>query len=186
MNKKIIGIFILTLFLSLSIFGNAALITNANPEKSEISIFSFSEVYTDDQSPSTPIITGPCEAKLDQICNYTIVSIDPQDDDIFYEIRYSDAPNLIIEDGPYLSGISITVSHYWWTYYQNSNPFCIRVRARDIDGHTSDWSICKTNITDLVKIKTKTYLERMQLLLENFLQHFAILLKISNQITYPL
>ena len=161
MNKKIIAIFITIL---------------------AIPIFSVNATSMDDQSPSAPIITGPCEAELDQICNYTIVSIDPQDDDIFYEIRYSDVPNLIIDDGPYPSGVSITVSHWWWTYYQNSNPFCIRVRARDIDGHTSDWSICKTNITDSGKIKTKTYIDMIPLFLQRLFQRFPLLVKILNQI----
>ena len=147
-----------------------------------IPTFSMNTISDDDQSPSAPVITGPCEAKLDQICDYTIVSIDPQDDDIFYEIRYSDVPNLIIDDGPYLSGVSLTVSHCWWTYYQNCNPFCIRARARDIDGHTSDWSICKTNITDSGKIKTKTYIDMMPLLLQRLFQRFPFFEKILNQI----
>jgi hypothetical protein len=144
--------------------------------------FSIQAISTDDQSPSAPIITGPCKAELDQICNYTIVSIDPQGDNIFYEIRYSDIPNLIIEYGPYFSGVSVTVSHYWWTYYQNCNPFCIRVRARDIDGHTSDWSICQTNITSLDKIKNITYIDIIPMFLQRFLQRFPFIERILSQI----
>ena len=147
-----------------------------------IPFFSVNVISTDDQSPSAPDITGPCEAKLGKICNYTIMSIDPQGDNIFYEIRFSDDPNLKLEIGPYLSGISVTLSHCWWNYYQKSNPFSIRVRARDIDGHTSDWSIYKTNITNLTKIKTKTYLDMIPWFLQKLFQHFPLLEKILKQI----
>ena len=147
-----------------------------------IPIFSVNVISTYDESPSAPDINGPCEAVLGEICNYEIMSIDPQGDNIFYEIRYSDDPTLKIEIGPYLSGISVSICHCWWTYYQKSNPFCIRVRAKDIDGHTSDWSICKTNITNLDKIKIKTFVYMIPLFLQKLFQRFPFMVKILNQI----
>ena len=161
MNKKIITIFITML---------------------TIPIFSMNAISSDNQSPSTPDIIGPCEAKLNKSCNYTIMSIDPQGDNVFYEIRYSDDPMAMIDIGPYLSGISVTFSHCWCTYYQKSNPFYVRVRARDIHDHISDWSTFKTNLTDLDKIKTKTYIDMVSLFLQKLFHNFPLFEKILKQI----
>lgn len=162
MNKKII-IIVIMMFL-------------AKP------IFSVNAIINVDESPSAPDITGPCDAKLGKMCNYTIISTDPQGDNIFYEIRYSDDPTARIEIGPYLSGISVIINHCWCTQYQNYNPFFINVRARDVDGHTSNWSTFKTNITDLDKIKTKTYIDVILLFLQKLFQHFPLFEKILKQI----
>ena len=147
-----------------------------------IPIFSINAISNDNETPTKPIITGPCETKLHKTCNYTIWSTDPQGDNIFYEIKYIDDPMAIIEMGPYDSGISVTFEHCWCTYYHNCNPFCIKVRARDIDGHISDWSIFETNITDLDKVKTITNTFIIPLFLQIIFQLFPIINKILNQI----
>jgi hypothetical protein len=146
-----------------------------------IPMFSMKVVSSDNQSPIAPNIIGPCESKLNKTCNYTIISIDPQGDNVFYEIKYSDDPTAMVDIGPYHSGISVTFSHCWCTYYQKSNPFYVKVRARDSYGHTSDWSIFKTNITNLDKIKTKTSLELIPLFLQRLFQSFPFFEKILKQ-----
>lgn len=162
MEKKLIAIFIIIMLT--------------------IPIFSLNAISNDNESPSVPIIIGPSETKLHKMCNYTIWSVDPQGDNIFYEIRYIDDPMAIIEIGPYLSGISIKLKHCWCAYYHNYNPFCIKVRARDIHGHTSDWSKCETNITDLDTIKTKTNTFIIPLFLQKFFYRFHFFEKILKQI----
>ncbi len=147
-----------------------------------IPIFSINAISNDNETPTKPIIIGPCETKLHKTCNYTIWSSDPQGDQIFYEVKYIDDPMAIIEIGPYLSGISIKLPHCWCTYYHNYNPFVIKVRARDIHGHTSNWSIFETNITDLNTIKTITNTFIIPLFLQKFFQRFPILNKILNHI----
>jgi hypothetical protein len=148
-----------------------------------IPVFSLNVIADDDQNPSAPDIIGPCEAELGEICNYTIMSIDPQGDDVFYEVRCSDDTMSILEIGPYHSGISVTFKHCWCSFYQNSNPFYLKVRARDIDGHTSEWSIFQTNITNLDKIKARTNVDSLLLFVQRLIQRFQIFEKILNQIT---
>jgi hypothetical protein len=110
---------------------------------------SFSSVAaTDDQSPSIPEIHGPCESKCGEMCEYTIQSIDPQGDNIYYSVRCSD-DIACIELGPYESGEIIKFCHCWWTFYQHTNPFQIRVKAKDDYGHESEWGVFETNLTDI-------------------------------------
>ncbi|MBS3801532.1 MAG: hypothetical protein KGY65_02150 [Candidatus Thermoplasmatota archaeon] len=106
---------------------------------------------TDDQSPSIPVIEGPCESKCGEMCEYIIQSKDPQDDDIFYSVRCSDDV-ACIELGPYESEEIVKFCHCWWTFYQTTNPFVLRVKAKDTYGHESEWATFETNLTDL-KIK---------------------------------
>jgi len=112
-------------------------------------IFSvFIPVAQQQEAPSTPIIDGPYEAKLEVVCNYTICSTDPQGDDLYYTVRYSDDPTAIINIGPFTSGVIITISHCWCDEYQTSNPFYLKVKAIDELGHESDWGRFNTNITN--------------------------------------
>ncbi len=109
-------------------------------------IFSSSAIFQ--QQPSTPIIYGPNKAKLGENCNYSVKSIDPQGDNIFFTFRCSDDPTSIIELGPYPSGANITFSHCWCDFYQKTNPFKLRVKAHDESGHESQWGIFETKLTN--------------------------------------
>lgn len=105
------------------------------------------------QEPSKPVIYGPCEAKLGETCCYSVKSIDPQGDDIYYEFKFSDDPSAaVVEIGPYSSGENVTFTHCWSDFYQRTNPFTIRVKAEDENGHESEWTIFETILTN-TKIK---------------------------------
>ena len=116
-----------------------------------LSIPLFPVSATDDQSPSIPEIAGPCKSKCGELCEYTIQSKDPQEDDIYYSVRCSDDV-ACIELGPYKSGELVKFCHCWWTFYQTTNPFVLRVKAKDTYGHESEWATFETNLTD-IKIK---------------------------------
>jgi len=106
----------------------------------------------DDQTPTIPIITGSCDAKLGETCSYTVESTDPQGDDIYYEYKFSDDPGAIIESGPHISGSTFTFTHCWCDFYQKTNPAIIRIRAKDTGNHESEWGRFEINLTNL-KIK---------------------------------
>ncbi len=101
------------------------------------------------EEPSVPTINGECEAKLDEMCTYTVVSTDPDRDNIVYELKYSDDPGAVIEIGPYKSGKPVTFTHCWCDFYQKTNPGIIHAKAKDIFDHESEWSTFEVNITDL-------------------------------------
>jgi hypothetical protein len=112
-----------------------------------------------DQAPSTPIIEGPCEAEIGETCFYTVTSTDPQGDDLYYEVRYSDDPSFNIRGGPFKSGEKITFVHCWDDSYQDYNPFVIRVMAVDEYDHESDWGRFEVNMTNakIGKLKNNDY-----------------------------
>ncbi|HMA82715.1 MAG TPA: hypothetical protein VKP59_00635 [Candidatus Thermoplasmatota archaeon] len=130
---------------------------------------------TDDQSPNIPVIEGPCESKCGEMCEYSIKSTDPQGDNIFYSVRCSDDV-AYIELGPYESGEIINFSHCWWTFYQHTNPFVLRVKAKDTYGHESEWGTFETNLTDL-KIRNNIISSSNYLffqLITHLINHFSI------------
>lgn len=112
-----------------------------------------------DQSPTEPLIEGPVEAKYGEICNYTAMSTDPQGDPITYVIEFSDAPRSVNEQGPFPSGYKIDFSHTWSDFYQEENPYKIRIKAVDDEGHESKWARFITHVTDDDKSKNKAVME---------------------------
>ena len=66
---------------------------------------------------------------------YTSTTIDPQNDQVYFMFDWGDTSNSSWI-GPYTSGETINSSHSW-TRKGNYN---IKVKARDIYGHQSDWS----------------------------------------------
>jgi len=126
-------------------------------EKKIIGIFMFMLLFAQflavpstafDQEPSTPIIEGPCTAEIGENCFYTVISTDPQGDDLYYEFRYSDDPSLDFKGGPFKSGKKITFNHCWDDFYQDTNPFFIRVMAVDEYDHESSWGKFEVNVTN--------------------------------------
>ena len=91
--------------------------------------------------PTAPIINGPSIGNAGKFNTYTIVSEDPDDDDVFYEIDWGDG----ISDpwiGPFPSNTFQTSMHRWgyWGVYT------IRARAKDIYGEISDWGVLQVTM----------------------------------------
>lgn len=128
-----------------------------------------------DQGPSTPQIGVPCTAKEGETCIYNIMSIDPQEDNIYYEIRCSDDPPARIILGPYESGENVTFTHCWGcSLYQKANPFTLQVKAEDIYGHESEWAYFSINLTDS-KIKNTYFIRTNSICFQfiNLILHFT-------------
>lgn len=88
--------------------------------------------------PETPTITGPKVGKVGEEYNYTFITSDLDDDEIFLYIKWGDGQ---IEKwiGPFKSGESVVVSHIWnsiWIYK-------IKAMAKDTCGALSDWGTLK-------------------------------------------
>jgi hypothetical protein len=92
-------------------------------------------------TPSAPI--GPSEAEPGEICDFTVDAIDPEGDEIRYEIDWGDGTRTLTSF--ISSGQSITVSHQW----SFNTIYFIRVRAQDENGLWSSWSTShEITITD--------------------------------------
>jgi hypothetical protein len=84
-------------------------------------------------APDTPDIEGPTEGKPGIEYNYTFVSTDPEEDDVFYYIDWGDG-QFVEWIGPFLSGEQITQCHSWAT----KGTYTIKAKAKDTNEIESD------------------------------------------------
>jgi len=86
------------------------------------------------QSPFTPEIDGPTSGQTGIEYDYTFVTDDPEDDDVFYYIDWGDGTH---ENwaGPYASGVDATISHT----YDEEGDYVIGAKANDVFDDESDW-----------------------------------------------
>jgi hypothetical protein len=89
----------------------------------------------EDQAPGRPVITGKQRIIGGLKYDYTFVSTDPEDHDIYYKIDWDDGH---VTDwlGPYSSGESITLGHTW----HEKGDYTIKAWAKDIYGKASGQS----------------------------------------------
>lgn len=83
--------------------------------------------------PSVPTIEGPTEGTAGISYTYTFSSTDPEGDDIYYCINWSDDSGEVCI-GPYASGEEVTASHTW----SLPGTYLVKVKARDIYDAESD------------------------------------------------
>jgi parallel beta-helix repeat protein len=90
------------------------------------------------RAPNTPIITGPTKIKPNEMENYTIVTTDPDGDDIYYYVSYSVGYGGYISYtiGPYKSGEEVVIEAGGW---ENRGIWTLMVKAIDGAGLESDW-----------------------------------------------
>ncbi|MCK5260668.1 MAG: hypothetical protein KAJ44_00630 [Thermoplasmatales archaeon] len=92
-------------------------------------------IISETGSPDAPTIDGPTFGKPDTDYTYTLVSTDPEGENVFYYIDWGDGT---YEDwiGPYTSGETIEVTHEW----TNLGDYEIKAKAKDINGARGLWS----------------------------------------------
>ena len=91
--------------------------------------------YATSLPPDAPSINGPTTGKKGVSYNFTFNSIDPEEEDVYYYIKWGDG---CIDDwnGPHASGVDFVVAHS----YPTSKTFIIEAKAKDITGAESDWA----------------------------------------------
>jgi hypothetical protein len=98
------------------------------------SVWSSLLVIIGNQPPNKPDILGPTSGKVGTMYTYTFVSVDPNGDDIFYEIDWGDG-QVDPWDGPHKSNTIITKNHIW----KRQGTFTIRARAKDAKDAIGEW-----------------------------------------------
>jgi len=85
--------------------------------------------------PYSPEITGPAYGEIKKQYEFTIVTTDPSDEDLYYWIEWGDGT---VDEwfGPYASGEIATASHAW----NVNGTYFIRGRAKNAIGAEGDWS----------------------------------------------
>jgi hypothetical protein len=117
------------------------------------------------ENPERPIGTVDGEIRIDYI--YSSSTTDPQDDQIYFMFDWGDNSNSGWI-GPYSSGETANASHSW----TRKGNFNIKVKAKDIYGHLSEWSEPLSVTMPRESIIKKPVLQ--------FLEHHAFLYKIYN------
>ncbi len=83
--------------------------------------------------PSKP--NGPTHGTINREYTFSSVSTDPNNDQIYYMFNWGDGTSSAWL-GPYSSGLTASASHSW----SSIGNYNIIVKAKDINGATSDWS----------------------------------------------
>lgn len=93
-----------------------------------------------------PEITGPEIGIIGEKYDCTVSTIDPQGNDVFYFIYWSDGVSGWL--GPYPSGQEVTVSHTW----SKNGTYTIGAIAKNSDEFDSEWGILNVSMKTPVEI----------------------------------
>ncbi|KYK19968.1 hypothetical protein AYK24_10805 [Thermoplasmatales archaeon SG8-52-4] len=85
--------------------------------------------------PNTPEFYGPTEGDIGNEYEFTFITIDPENMDIYYFVDWDDG-TYTEWTGPYPSGKKVNVSHTWLEKGNHS----IKVKAKNTFGVESSWS----------------------------------------------
>ena len=113
--------------------------------------------------------TGPNKGNPNQELTFSISTVDPEGDQVYYMWRWGDG-NYSDWLGPFTSGATVQASHSW----DSTSNYQIRVKAKDILDQETDWS--EGLIVSITKTKTKNLL--FYNLLEYLQNTFPLLTKI--------
>jgi hypothetical protein len=87
------------------------------------------------QAPSSPTIDGPQSGGVGAELEYLFSSVDPDDDDVYYFIKWGcGGCSEYHIYGPYPSGMEVILSHKW----KNEGDYVIQAFAKDVNEAESD------------------------------------------------
>jgi hypothetical protein len=92
-------------------------------------------VEYENQPPTEPLINGSNIGEVGEEINFSFVSEDNEEDEIYYYIDWGDGT---FDDwlGPFNSGEELIISHVW----ESEGTYNIISKAKDIHNEESDWS----------------------------------------------
>ena len=86
-------------------------------------------------APNIPTLSGPSHVVINESGTFTVLTTDPDNDNIYYFIDWGDGTNTGWI-GPYPSGTSNQSSHIW----EDLGNYSVKAKAKDIYGVQSGWS----------------------------------------------
>jgi hypothetical protein len=101
---------------------------------------------TNNSAPAKPSISGPAKGKPGVSYEYTLVSLDPEDQQVSYFVDWGDGTTTDWL-GPFDSGTSLVVNHTWET----KQTFTVKAKAKDSQGAESEWATLPVKIPFLGK-----------------------------------
>jgi hypothetical protein len=82
-----------------------------------------------ENAPNTPSVSGPTTTETNEENEYSFLTTDPNNDNVYYYIDWGDG-NIAEWIGPYSSGEVITSAHSW----DETGTYTITVKAKDTTG----------------------------------------------------
>lgn len=121
--------------------------------------------FSTNAPPGPPLINGPTSGNIGEIYTYTFVAIDPDGDNIFYEITWGDGG---VEDwyGPCTSNEITTRSHQW----TEEGTYNISARAKDVYDHIGEWRTISVTMPLNVSSQQSTQIVLLRLIKNNALK----------------
>lgn len=116
------------------------------------------------QPPEKPVITGNKNGKTGTNYSYFISTTDPENDDVFYYVNWSDGSDTLYV-GPYKSGDVIVLNHTW----MEDGKYAVRVKAFDKYQAESNWTDFEVNMPKSIQLNP------FRQLLEQLFERFPIL-----------
>jgi hypothetical protein len=99
------------------------------------------EIFNNDP-PAPPTINGPTSGVPGTSYDYSISSVDPDGDEVYYWIEWFEGCPGIFWQGPYAAGEEVEFSHTW----DERGDYTISVTAKDVFNATSDTTTLKVTI----------------------------------------
>jgi hypothetical protein len=128
----------------------------SGPSSNGIDYISADEQYV---APDKPTITGPKNGNPGKEYDYTFVTTDPHEQDVYYWIDWGDQSNSGWI-GPYSSGEDVTVGHIW----DELGVYIIKAKAKNIFDAESEWETFPVIIPRNKATNNQLLLERFPLL----------------------
>ena len=127
-------------------------------------------VLAPNQPPNAPDIDGPTSGRVGVEYEWTIVSIDPDGDNITYYIDWGDECGGAEWHGPYPSGEEVVLAHM----YTVRNTFIINAMTIDKHGAESNWTYFEVTMPMNQQTNSWWFLQFLQNLPRMFpiLRHF--------------
>jgi hypothetical protein len=118
--------------------------------------------------PDKPTISGPNTGKPDIEYEFTFLTTDPDNNDVYYYIDWGDGNGSWI--GPYSSGADVVLNHTWSTGKKHT----ISAKAKDIFNEESNWTTFEIDLPRNVFSIKSLFLK----FLENLLHRFPMIQKL--------
>ena len=129
-----------------------------------------------ENEPLAPIVRGPTTGATNVEHMFSAKSFDPEGDMVYYMWDWGDG-NCTNWIGPFYSGVEVYEYHTWTI----QGAFVIKVKAKDIYNHESDWGTLNV-IMPRNKMKYKIFFDRLLELFPNAFYFLRTLFKINNTI----
>jgi len=128
------------------------------------------EVIIENDPPNKPTIDGPTTGTAGEEYDYTFVTTDPNEDDVYYWIVWDDGCPAVEWIGPYDSGEEVIVSHT----FDDEGTYTISAKAKDIHEAESDWGTLDVEMP----VSQQLFNLRLFQFLQSFIDRFPILRQI--------